>query len=154
MIKINYSDLHTKYKKFKPLPNDKGTIERILVDKYKAFEIPLYSIDKEDYQNDDEVNEKDIYKLFHINDQQILSKIVDSYAIDDEGYTLDMEEKFDYDSLIAKHNAGKGISIVLESNDNQKVTNFKVYGPSNKLVRHLLCFVPPEHIVTDIDDFS
>lgn len=151
---MNYKLLDNKYKKSNKLPNDKKTIEKILIDKYAAFEIPLYSIDKKDYINDDEVNEKFIYKLFHINKHDILSKIVDSFSIDDEDYNSSMSSKFDYNSLIAKHNAGKGISIVLESKDGENVSNFKVYGPSERLVKHLFCYIPSNNLNADINDLD
>lgn len=151
---MDYKKLSSKYKKIAKLSNDKKNIEKILMDKYGAFEIPLYSIDIEDYTNDDEVNEKKIYKLFHIDNHNILKEIVDSFAIDDEDYTSEMSSNFDYDTLIAKHNAGQGISIVLESNDGQHVSNYKVYGPAQKLVSHLFCYIPPENLDTNINNLD
>lgn len=65
-----------------------------------------------------------------------------------------MSSNFDYDTLIAKHNAGKGISIVLESNDGQNVSNYKVYGPAQKLVSHLFCYIPPKNLDTNINNLD
>ena len=39
---MDYKKLSSKYKKIAKLSNDKKNIEKILMDKYGAFEIPLY----------------------------------------------------------------------------------------------------------------
>ncbi|MBQ5153645.1 hypothetical protein D6861_010565 [Macrococcoides caseolyticum] len=151
---MNYKELDNKYKKLGKLSNEKKEIERILIDKYKAFEIPLYSIDEEDYTNDDEVNEKYIYKLFHINNSNVLNEIIDKSEIDIEDYHPELLDKFDYDSLIMKHNSGKGVSIVLETKDGKNVSNFKVYGMASRLVSHLVCHIPFENLKFKINNPS
>jgi hypothetical protein len=75
MMDYDYIKLANKLKNLKLSPPTKEFIEHILMKKFKAVEIPLYSIHPDDYKNDDEVDESKIYKLFTITNPDILNKI-------------------------------------------------------------------------------
>lgn len=145
-----YLDVHKKLSKAR-LPIFRiDQLEEVLKKKYKAYEIPLYTIDREDYKNDEEVNEKDIYKLYTITDQSVIKKLrnyQDREAIGGESideYLKEYNTRMDtlnYDRLIMEHNVGTRLSIVLETKGNNDVSNFKVYGHAYYLVAYLVARV-------------
>ena len=146
---MTYEERFKRYNKMRRLSNDKENIEALLK-QYKAFEIPVHSIHHDDYHNDEEVDPLYIYKLFHISDKHALNKIMDAAYKDKGADTYPIGSELTYRSLIGRHNSGRGVSIVLESKDGKKVSNFKIYGQAQKLSELLLCYIPFEAMNEDI----
>ncbi|QTQ07816.1 hypothetical protein J9174_10530 [Macrococcoides canis] len=146
---MTYEEVFERYNKMKRLSNDKDNIEALLK-QYKAYEIPVRSIHQDDYHNDEEVDPQYIYKLFHISDKHALNKIIDARYKNQGDDTYPTVTELTYRSLIGRHNSGRGVSIVLESKDGKKVSNFKVYGQAQKLSELLLCYIPFETMTEDI----
>ncbi|RAI79117.1 hypothetical protein BFS34_010070 [Macrococcoides caseolyticum subsp. hominis] len=76
--------------------------------------------------------------------------IIDVAYKDKGDDTYPIGSELTYQSLIGRHNSGRGVSIVLESKDGKKVSNFKVYGQAQKLSELLLCYIPFETMTEDI----
>lgn len=146
---MTYEEMFERYNKMKRLSNDKDNIEALLK-QYKAYELPVRSIHQDDYRNDEEVDPQYIYKLFHISDKHALNKIIDAGYKNKGDDTYSTVTELTYRSLIGRHNSGRGVSIVLESKDGKKVSNFKVYGQAQKLSELLLCYIPFEAMTEDI----
>ncbi|SDC04233.1 hypothetical protein [Shouchella lonarensis] len=168
---MNYVDLHKRFMDTNVMTLNREQLEHVLETKFHAQEIPLYSIDEIDYLNDEEVNEKDIYKLYTITDRAVLDEIYSSEekrmmaedllkdkivaVFNDVKYAIHKWQKKEvtYDQLIDEHNRGKRTSIVLESNAENVISNFKVYGFSRYLVDYLVARVGiPEIKFGDLDD--
>ncbi|QIH76730.1 hypothetical protein GTN31_10365 [Macrococcoides canis] len=146
---MTYEAMFERYNKMKRLSNDKDNIEALLK-QYKAYELTVRSIHQDDYRNDEEVDPQYIYKPFHISDKQALNKIIDAGYKNQGDDTYSTVTELTYRSLIGRHNSGRGVSIVLESKDGKKVSNFKVYGQAPKLNELLLCYIPFETMTEDI----
>lgn len=148
ILDYDYIKLANKLKNLRLPPPTKEFIEHILMKKFKAVEIPLYSIHPDDYKNDEEVDETKIYKLFTITNPEILDKICN-----EEEKEMFEEERYDhtevdvphdeitYNNLIIEHNKGYRKSVVLESEDGIHVSNAKVYGLSEYLTTYLVALI-------------
>ncbi len=159
---MDYAKLAKKYERLRLHEPTKDFIENILKKKFKAVEIPLYSIHKEDYKNDDEVDEKKIYKLFTITNPEVLNILFNqeerSIHIDerkDDG-TIDVPDaEVTYNNLIDEHNKGYRLSVVLESEDGIHVCNAKVYGISEHFTTYMVALIglpEREMVLHDIND--
>lgn len=157
---MNYEELYKRYKKQKLKTQKKDFVENLLMRKFNAIEIPLYSIHPEDYGNDDEIDETKIYKLFTITNPETLKKI---FTKDEKFMHTDdrkdnivyniKDEELIYNTLIDEHNKGYRLSIVLESDDNIHVSNFKVYGITEYLNTYLIALIGlKEMILGDLND--
>lgn len=159
---MDYIKLANKFKRLRIPPPTKEFVENILKEKFKAVEIPLYSIHKEDYMNDDEVDESKIYKLFTITNPEILNKLFNdeekNIFIDErkDNITIDVpKSEVTYNNLIDEHNKGYRLSIVLESEDGLHVSNAKVYGISEYLTTYLVALIglpKREMVLNDVND--
>lgn len=58
---MNFEKLYKSFKKQKLRTTSKVFVENLLMKKFCAIEIPLFSIHPEDYKNDDEIDEDKIY---------------------------------------------------------------------------------------------
>lgn len=151
---MDYKELQDQYNIANPSILNKFEVEKILETKFKASEIPLTSINEEDYLNDDEVDEKAIYKLYTIVDKGILSDIQtnqdrevykdnillrSTQFIDSILYQMKADGPASrvYNKLIYQHNKGVRVSIVLEKNSGDAISNFKVYGFASNLISYL-----------------
>ncbi|MFH7817775.1 hypothetical protein [Neobacillus thermocopriae] len=151
-----------KLKNLKLSPPTKEFIEHILMKKFKAIEIPLYSIHPDDYKNDDEVDESKIYKLFTITNPDILNKICNNE--EKEIFEDERNDKTEIDvprdeitnnNLIDEHNKGYRISIVLESEDGIHVSHAGVYGFSEYLTMYLVALIglpKREMVLNNVND--
>ncbi|WP_342471162.1 hypothetical protein [Ureibacillus sp. FSL K6-3587] len=145
---LDYGKLANKLKNLNLPSPTKEFIEHILMKKFKAIEIPLYSIHPDDYRNDDEVDETKIYKLFTITNPEILNKICngkEKELFEDERKDQTEAEvphdEITYNNLINEHNKGYRISVVLESGDGIHVSHAKVYGFSEYLTTYLVALI-------------
>ncbi|TDM12883.1 hypothetical protein [Macrococcus lamae] len=121
-------------------------IETILINDLKAFEIPLKNMSKTDLKNNEEVTYKNVFKMYVIEDQEVLNKFKDEFDDigidldeDDNDYTADMKDKYDYDTLIVKHNEEHAMSVIIETKDKKNVSFLYVWG-SIKLQELMYCY--------------
>lgn len=159
-------ELATRYSQMNPSIMKINEVEETLTSTFKAFEIPLHSISSQDYLNDEEVDETSIHKLFTITNKYILSTIQtedDREAYKDpllaklrntlEYHRLQLKAESSktrtYNRLIHQHNQGTRVSILLEKESENIVSNFKVYGFANKLVSYLHAQVGVRGMVAD-----
>lgn len=164
---MDYDKLYQRYNmNYKSLPKDVDSIINLIKNDLRGYEIPLDSWSKEEYLYDDDIDEHHVYKLFHVNDDNIIDEYVDVDeplspeelaqekalfltewseeewdAIIKKYYTDDMKFKHDYDTLIIKHNEQKAFSIILESADEVNISAFKILGSSQKAFDLLACYI-------------
>ncbi|MCM3378631.1 hypothetical protein CHH77_06560 [Shouchella clausii] len=170
---MNYKELDARSKHLKPVKLNRFQIEHTLERKYEAKELPLFTIPRKDYENDEEVDEKRIYKLYTITNKQVLKQIQNKDDINaiKEPFLSTIYEKasyivsqtkskndgqsVSYNQLIHEHNHGKRVSVVLEKDETDYVTNFKVYGFAHHLVTYLVARIGIEGMkegdMTDTD---
>ncbi len=157
---MNFEELYKKFKKQKLRTTSKVFVEKLLMKKFSAIEIPLFSIHPEDYKNDDEIDENKIYKLFTITNPEILNKVINKEEqlmnsndrIDNMSYNIS-DEEITYNTLIDEHNKGYRLSVVLESNDDLNVSNFKIYGLSEYLNTYLIALIGLNNMeIGNLDD--
>jgi hypothetical protein len=129
-------------------------VKRLLGSEYRAYEIPLYSIDAEDYANDEEVREELLDSLFTITHPAVLDRIYDAEAremqeTDPDEVDLmwrdlftagDSDADVAYNLLLIQHSLGLRTSIVLER-EGDLATSFKVYGHSGPLIERLTALI-------------
>ncbi len=151
---MDYQKAYIKFINAKSIKFNKKEIEHIIENKFQAIEIQLYSISKTDYTNDEDVNEQEIYKLYTITDPKVLNELFNKFEktmfnedleSQNEDYislqSIKDKEDYIYTKLILEQNYGKRLSIVLESNKKDHISNFKVYGCSNYLNKYLVALI-------------
>ncbi|WP_414055596.1 hypothetical protein [Macrococcus equi] len=178
---MDYNRLYQRYiGNYKPLPKDIKSIIDLIKNRLRGYEIPLESWSKEEYIYDDDIDEHHVYKLFHVNDDDIVNEYIDVEeslspeeiaqdkalfltewseeeweAINKKYYTDDMKFKHDYDKLIIKHNEQKAFSIILESIDDVNISAFKILGSSQKAFDLLVCYIGIKGMIEgDLDNPS
>lgn len=144
---MNYKVILDEYNKYKEnFTYSINEVETILTNDLKAFEIPLKNMSKTDLKNNEEVTYKDIYKMYVIEDPDVLKQFKDEFDDigidldeDDYDYSPDMKDKYDYDTLIVKHNEEHAMSVFIETKDKNNVSYLYVWG-SMKLQELMCCY--------------
>lgn len=145
------------------LPSRKAEdVERLLNRRFKAYEIPLHSISRVDYLNDEFVRLEHVYKLFTITHTEMLASLYNSQDLKlktgltadeyDENWQClfleyhpdpeDLDEFEDANALVymllnIQHSNGQRTSILLER-EGEEITSTRVYGQCEYLRSFLL----------------
>ncbi len=137
----DYGALKDRWERARPRTYTCAELERLLERRFGAYEIPLTIIPDEDYANDDEVDERRVYKLMTITDPEVIAMLqtdeerahltTEPAEVDQDWRGLLSWETTDlgYDLLNLQHGHGARISVVLEA-DGDHVSGWKVYGLS------------------------
>jgi hypothetical protein len=148
----DYEALKDRWERARPHTYTCAELERLLERRFGAYEIPLTTISDEDYANDDDVDERRIYKLMTITDPEVIAMLQTDEEraqltaapaeVDQDwrGLLTGETTALGYDLLNLQHGQGTRISVVLEA-DGDHVSGFKVYGLSFALQDQLTALV-------------
>lgn len=156
-------DLLGRYTASPPAPPRFDDVVALLVNEYRAYAIPLYSITVTDYTNDPEVDEGRVATLLTITHPATLASISTTEDLgripqDDDWidelwrvlWNVDVETEFVYGLLLTQQQLGQRTSIMLEREGDFAV-NFKVYGHKTRLIERLTALIGLTHPWTHFD---
>ncbi|MBD8500917.1 hypothetical protein [Paenibacillus arenosi] len=132
-----------------PLEYKLHVVDDFLRSRYDATEIPKSSM--EELQTDPQVNFTQIYRCYDINNRDILNRLYSDFE-------KSMQEEYRQSHSITYANSewekiqsGQLIRVILESNNNDTLTNFTVQGMCMTIVHDLTILkgIPSSYVHVD-----
>lgn len=161
---IPVEELLRRWEKSPPPPARTVDVEKMLVEEYQAYEIPVSVIPASDYEVDNQVTfPGEIYKLYTITDPRVLNTLFDD--VEREMFQMDVEpdpeiteqdwrhffdppELAGYTLLRIQQAFGQRLSILL-CGDEETITDFRVYNMCQKLQDRLLGLISWNRLAAD-----
>ncbi|MFA9560287.1 hypothetical protein ACERII_23500 [Evansella sp. AB-rgal1] len=117
-------------------------IDRIMKDKYRAFEEDSEKADVEWYVEDTYV----VRKYYVIHDPKVLEELftteekIDLYTSIQNGKQENVVLENDSERMWNHIEEGRRINVIIESIDNKKISNYTIQGTSEKLWNDIVLF--------------
>lgn len=126
----------------------------LLMEDYKAYQIPVRLMEPDGFEHDEEVRSDLIDSLYTVTDPVVLEKLLAGHRTDEDAAEFAEETEFywrelfdgDLDELpyrvmSAQHALGQRVSILLER-ERTSITGFKVYGiAGDQLTERLIALI-------------